>query len=132
MGAGGELDDEAGGVVDGDLDQRVDAGDGAIVQGTATSRGLDMTNFSINTLVMKKVNVHQAKANLSRYLDEVERGETILVCRRNVPVAELRPVARAPHQPRPVGLARGGFTVPYSFFEPLPDEVVAGFQGRGD
>ena len=33
-------------------------------------------------------------------------------------------------KPRPVGLARGVLSVPAAFFEPLPDEVVDGFEGH--
>lgn len=78
---------------------------------------------------MKKVNTHDAKTNFSRYLEQVERGETILVCRRNVPVAELSPVGARPSGPRPLGLAKGRFQVPASFFEPLPDDLVDAFSG---
>lgn len=80
---------------------------------------------------MLKVNVHEAKAHLSRYLEAVEKGETVVICNRNVPVAELRAVARPPRRPRPVGLAKGSFEVPASFFEPLPDDLVATFRGDG-
>jgi hypothetical protein len=33
------------------------------------------------------------------------------------------------HQ-RPIGLAKGQFEIPASFFEPLPDDVLGGFEGR--
>ncbi|HEY3353657.1 MAG TPA: type II toxin-antitoxin system Phd/YefM family antitoxin [Polyangia bacterium] len=79
---------------------------------------------------MLKVNVGEAKAHLSRLLRRLERGETVLLCRRNEPIAELRPITRRPSRPRPIGLARGRFTVPPSFFEPLPDELTAAFEGR--
>jgi prevent-host-death family protein len=74
-------------------------------------------------MVMLRVNVHEAKANLSRYLEAIERGETVIICNRNVPVAELRPIARASSAPRPVGLARGEFAVPPAFFEALPGDI---------
>ena len=78
---------------------------------------------------METVNIHEAKANLSRYLEAAAAGETVLICNRNVPVAELRALPKASAQPRPVGLARGSFQVPDSFFEPLPDEFVRAFSG---
>jgi hypothetical protein len=31
---------------------------------------------------------------------------------------------------RPIGLAKGQFEIPASFFEPLPDDVLSGFEGR--
>ncbi len=43
-----------------------------------------------------------------------------MLCRRNVPVAELRSVVAARAAPRPVGLLRDRLDVPDSFFEPLP------------
>ncbi len=78
---------------------------------------------------MKKINIHEAKTHLSHYLEEVEHGETVVVCRRNQPVAEIRPLAAHRHKPRPVGLAKGKFIVPPSFFEELPEETAALFGG---
>ena len=44
---------------------------------------------------MKKVNVHQAKTNLSSLLREVEKlGKKIVICRYNVPIEEIVPVTR--------------------------------------
>ena len=74
------------------------------------------------------VNVTEAKTHLSRYLKRVERGETIVLCRRNVPVAEVRPLPKSLREPRPVGIDRG-MTIPAAFFEPLPDDLLAAFEG---
>ena len=41
---------------------------------------------------MIRINIAEAKTHLSRYLISVEDGETILLCRRNMPVAEIRPL----------------------------------------
>jgi prevent-host-death family protein len=80
-------------------------------------------------MVMLKVNINvfEAKARLSEYLDRVERGERIVICRRNRPIAELRPVDAVRVAPRPIGAAKGHFTVPPAFFEPLPDEIADSF-----
>lgn len=79
---------------------------------------------------MIRVNIHEAKTHLSRYLARLEQGETILLCRRNVPVAEIRPLPARSSEPRPIGLARGQLEVPESFFEPLPDDLLGAFEGR--
>ena len=80
---------------------------------------------------MKKVNTHEAKTHLSEYLEEVERGETVVICRRNVPVAELRRVSTSSSgKRRPIGKGKGTFQVPGSFFEPLPDDVVTSFEEK--
>jgi antitoxin (DNA-binding transcriptional repressor) of toxin-antitoxin stability system len=85
--------------------------------------------FMVILMVMLKVNVAEAKAKLSQYLTSVAEGETVVICNRNVPVAELRAIPQAAKKPRPVGLAKGKFRVPPRFFEPLPDDIVAAFHG---
>jgi hypothetical protein len=45
-------------------------------------------------------------------------------------VAETSSSART--EPRPVGRAKGRLTVPDEFFEPLPEDLVAAFEGRGE
>lgn len=77
------------------------------------------------------INIHEAKAKLSEYLEATARGERVLICKRNRPVAELRAVSAARDAPRPVGGAKGRLTVPASFFEPLPDDLVDAFSGEG-
>jgi prevent-host-death family protein len=89
-----------------------------------------MTWKMVNYQVMIRVNIADVKARLSRYLEAVEAGETIVLCRRNVPIAEIRPIRKAPEKQRPVGIDRG-MTVPASFFEPLPDDLLDAFEGHG-
>lgn len=83
-------------------------------------------------IVMKKVSVAEAKAGLSALLDRVERGETVTITRRNEPIAELRPLARRKKRLRPWGLYKGQFTVPDDFNDPLPDDLLDLFEGKGD
>lgn len=78
-----------------------------------------------------RVNVHDAKTNFSKYLRRVARGETIVVCRRNVPVAEIRRVPQGRRSPRPIGIDQGAFQIPPEFYEPLPPDVLAAFNGEG-
>ena len=78
---------------------------------------------------MISINVHEAKTHFSHYLDEVAKGESFILCKRNKPVAEIRPVLSRVATKRPIGLAKGIFTVPASFFEELPEETVALFSG---
>jgi antitoxin (DNA-binding transcriptional repressor) of toxin-antitoxin stability system len=77
---------------------------------------------------VKRVNIHEAKTNLSRYLAELTPGEALVLCNRNRPVAELRSLRKkaVPH-PR-IGAAKGAFVVPDSFFEPLPVDILKAFR----
>ncbi len=79
---------------------------------------------------MKKLNLHEVKTHLSRYLPLLKKGETILLCKQNVPIAEIRPLGPLYKTKRPIGLAKGEFTVSPEFFEPLPDDVLASFVGE--
>ena len=81
---------------------------------------------------MIKLNIYEAKTHLSKYLGHLERGETILLCKRNVPIAEIRRIPRPPARKRPVGFMKGEFTVPPSFFEPLGEEVLRAFEGAAE
>ncbi len=42
---------------------------------------------------MVMVNINEAKTHLSHYAKRVKAGETIILCDRNVPFAELRPIS---------------------------------------
>jgi len=90
---------------------------------------LNPYNYYAIFLYMNKVNIADARAHLSRYLARVEAGETITLCRRNVPVAEIRPLRSEPAELRPIGIDHG-MTVPDSFFESLPDEIQRALGGR--
>ena len=80
---------------------------------------------------MIQVNVQEAKTHLSRYLDAVEKGEVVILCRHNKPIAELRAI---PTEPEPRKAPRfglwDGFGVSESFFEPLPDDILKAFYGE--
>lgn len=81
----------------------------------------------IMTMIM--VNIFEVKAKLSEYLEAVGRGERVMICKRNRPIAELRPVDAAPAERR-LGTAVGAVTITPAFFEPLPDDVLDAFEGR--
>jgi prevent-host-death family protein len=73
---------------------------------------------------MKKVNIHEAKTQLSKL---IASGEEIVIARKGEPVARLVPI-RPPARKRVPGSAAGAFAVPAEFFEPLPEEILNGFE----
>ena len=79
---------------------------------------------------MIRLNIHEVKAHLSKYLAKLEGGETILLCRRNKPIAEISPVSAKRKKPRPIGLDEGKIKLGPEFFEPLSREVLAYFNGE--
>jgi prevent-host-death family protein len=71
---------------------------------------------------MKQVNVHEAKTQLSRLLQEVEDGEEIVIARNGEPVARL--VRHQPERkPRAPGWAKGRIEILEGFDE--YDEQIA-------
>jgi len=76
---------------------------------------------------MDTVSIHTAKTTLSRRLARVEAGEEIVLARGKQPVAKIvpyRPVAPK----RQFGVLRGSLSVGPEFFEPLPDDELAGWE----
>ena len=76
---------------------------------------------------MVTVNVHEAKTHLSRLLKQVEAGEEVTIARNGEPIARLTPMRK--RGKRKPGSMAGLFTVPDSFFDPLPEEELALWEG---
>ncbi|NCS26365.1 type II toxin-antitoxin system Phd/YefM family antitoxin [Microcystis aeruginosa] len=81
---------------------------------------------------METVNIHQAKTNLSRLLSRVELGEEIVISNRGVPIAKLVPFRTSLDRRSSLGQDRGMFTVPDDFNAPLPEDILAAFEGGAE
>ncbi len=79
---------------------------------------------------MIMANVHQIKVHFSEYLSKLERGETIIICKRNVPIAEIHAIHQPIKKARAIGLAKGTFEIPESFFETLPEDIIKFFHSE--
>jgi prevent-host-death family protein len=78
---------------------------------------------------MTKVNIHQAKTQLSRLVELAAGGEEIIIARSGKPVARL--VAyRAENKPRRPGYLRGKIRIKKNFDRPLPKELLVSFEAR--
>ena len=76
---------------------------------------------------MAVVNVHEAKTQLSRLLAQVEAGEEVVIARNGKPVARLVSVQR--RGKRQFGSMKGRIRLDDSFFDPLPEEELAAWEG---
>ena len=76
---------------------------------------------------MKQVKVQYAKTHLSALLAAVERGEEFVIARGDPPAARLVPVE--PQQRRDLGFV--AYSVPEEFFDALPEEELADWEGAG-
>lgn len=75
-----------------------------------------------------EVNIHEAKTHFSRLLERVALGEEVIIAKAGKPVAKLVPLAGQPKR-RVLGSAKGEFTVPDDFNDPLPKEIEDLFWG---
>jgi prevent-host-death family protein len=78
---------------------------------------------------MSKVNIHEAKTQLSNLLQRVAAGEEITIANRGVPVARLVPLEQA--GVRRLGIEHDRIRISDNFDEPLPPKVLAGFLAAG-
>jgi len=77
---------------------------------------------------MRSVNIHRAKTHLSRLVEEASAGKEVVIAKAGKPIARLVPAKRVKRR-RKLGVLAGRFTVPPDFDAPLPEEVVAQFEG---
>ncbi len=79
---------------------------------------------------MTTITLDDMQRDLPGYLQRVRAGETLLITQANLPIAELKPVMPPAQQLRPFGLCADEFAVPAGFDAPLPEEVLAEFEGQ--
>jgi antitoxin (DNA-binding transcriptional repressor) of toxin-antitoxin stability system len=79
---------------------------------------------------MSQVSVDEMKRDFPGVLHRIEAGETLVIVKAGKPVAEIKPIISTPKKSRPFGLCAGEFTVPEDFDAPLPDGIIADFEGR--
>ena len=77
---------------------------------------------------MRQVNIHDAKTQLSRILEEVEAGERVIIARAGKPVAVLSPY-RVAIRRRKLGLFAGQAKILEAFDE-LPPDIAEAFEGN--
>jgi prevent-host-death family protein len=73
-------------------------------------------------------NLYEAKSSLSRLVDRAAAGEEIIIAKAGHPVARLVPF-QGPRRPRRPGGWEGRVRIREDFDAPLPDEVLAAFEG---
>ena len=69
-----------------------------------------------------QVNVHEAKSQLSRLLELVEEGETVVIARHGQPVAELVPARRKTGFPFGIARAEPLVAPGDEWWRPLSDD----------
>jgi len=81
------------------------------------------------------VNIHEAKTNFSKLVDRAHGGEEIIVAKAGKPYAKLVPIEdKSKLPPRQPGALKGLIgDIPDSvWFDPLPEDELRLWEGRGD
>src|SRR5437660_8157540 len=73
-----------------------------------------------------RVNIHEAKTHLSRLIERVEGGESIIICRAGKPVVKLIAVNGEDQLPERAGFgyAKGKIWYTDDAFDPLSEEEL--------
>lgn len=78
---------------------------------------------------MQTVNIHEAKTQLSRYVDQAAGGEEVIIARAGKPIARLVPLQSA-KKSRQLGLGKASYTLPVNFDSLHADEIQAMFESN--
>jgi prevent-host-death family protein len=76
---------------------------------------------------MPTYNIHEAKSQLSKLIDAMQQGETVIIAKAGKPVAVLGPLQVAPKRVR--GVLKGQIQLGPAFDEPLPADLLERFEG---
>ncbi len=75
------------------------------------------------------VNIYDAKTHLSKLVDQAAAGVDVIVSRNNKPIARITQLEQAKRR-IVFGVLQGQVQVATDFDAPLPNDVLAGFEGR--
>lgn len=78
---------------------------------------------------MDTLNIHEAKTHLSRIVERVSGGETIVIAKAGKPVAKIVPLDDEKIVENRLGFLSGQIAVPDDFDEIGGDEIADLFQG---
>ena len=78
---------------------------------------------------MATINIYEAKTRLSKLVEIAAEGQDVIIARGGKPVARLTRLEPAKRKIR-FGLLKGKAKVGKDFDAPLPDTVLAQFEGR--
>ncbi|OGA00873.1 MAG: hypothetical protein A3H35_18515 [Betaproteobacteria bacterium RIFCSPLOWO2_02_FULL_62_17] len=78
---------------------------------------------------MHTVNIHEAKTHLSRLVEEVSKGQEILIAKSGKPMAKLTGIKTVKPKRQP-GFLKGKIKIADDFDAPLPDDLLDAFEGK--
>jgi len=77
---------------------------------------------------MISVNMHEAKTQFSKLVAKALKGETVIVCKHNAPLIELKPIKKK--NKFFIGGSKYTFDIPDDAFAPLTEEELKDWHGE--
>lgn len=77
--------------------------------------------------MVKIINIYEAKTHFSKLIARVMGGEEIIIGKAGKPIARLIPFSGKPTERKP-GTAAQRIIMSPNFEEPLPEELLEGFE----
>jgi prevent-host-death family protein len=77
---------------------------------------------------MRIINIHEAKTQFSKLIEAVANGQEVIIAKAGKPAARLVALSLAAPARKP-GSLKGQITIADDFDAPLPDDVLAAFEG---
>jgi len=77
---------------------------------------------------MQTVNIHEAKTHFSKLVEAALKGEEVVIAKAGKPAVKL--VAVQSNKSRQFGLLKGKIKIADDFDEPLPEDIIADFEGK--
>ena len=74
---------------------------------------------------MYQINIHQAKTQLSKLVEEAAQGEEIIIAKAGKPIARLVPLEKKERKPRIPGGMKGQIWMADNFDAPMSEEELA-------
>ena len=76
---------------------------------------------------MKTVNIHAAKTQLSKLVEEAAAGNEIIIAKAGKPMARLVKLEKKNNIGASLGILKGKIWISDDFDAPLPDEILKRF-----
>jgi len=86
--------------------------------------------MATTTSIKEIVNIYEAKTQLSKLVDLAASGQDIIIARAGKPVARLTGLDTKQSRLTGLGALKGRGWIAEDFDAPLPDHILAEFEGR--
>ena len=78
---------------------------------------------------MQQINIHEAKTNLSRLIEQAVKGESFIIAKSGKPMVTVSAYTPPPDPAKRLGFLKGRLEIPEDFDAMGKEEIQAMFEG---